>query len=49
MIDIVFGTITILIAKTIIEYYFGIIISGWLVVGIMFVLYILKGARNDRA
>lgn len=48
MIDIVLGTITILIAKTIIEYYFGIKISGWLIVGIMSMLYMLWEARDDK-
>ncbi|MFR6311359.1 hypothetical protein [Anaerofustis stercorihominis] len=48
MIDIVFGTITILIAKTIIEYYFSIKISGWLIIGIMLTLYIFKEAKNDK-
>lgn len=48
MIDIVLGTVTILIVKTVIEYYFSIKISGWLVIGIMFTLYIFKEARNDK-
>lgn len=48
MIDIVLGTVTILVAKTVIEYYFSIKISGWLIVGIMFMLYMLWEAKNDK-
>ena len=48
MIDIVLGTVTILIVKTIIEYYFSIKISGWFIVGIMFMLYMLREARDDK-
>lgn len=48
MIDIVLGTVTILVAKTVIEYYFSVKISGWLIVGIMFMLYMLWEAKNDK-
>lgn len=48
MIDIVLGTVTILIVKTVIEYYFSVKISSWLIIGIMFMLYMLGEARNDK-